>query len=194
MKKKSSTRITLIIILMIVAVVGYYAYLSNKSKETKDEASMTFIQKTLSRDLNLDYPPTPKEVIKYYTDIEKCFYNEKCTEEEIESLAMKARELYDQELLDHNEKDAYLRQLKSEIDNYKTKKRKINHVSVASSTNVDEYTVDGYSFARLRCAYSILEGGNSKPTNMVYLLRRDENRRWKIYGWDLAENLKIYKE
>ena len=192
MKRTSSTRITIIILLVIVTVVGYYAYLSNKTRESQREASMTFVQEVLSRDLQLDYPPTPKEVVKYYSDITKCFYNEDCTEEEIEQLGMKARDLYDRELAEHNETETYLNNLKSEIEIFKAKKRRINHVSIASSTNVDEYMVDGFQFARLRCTYSMLEGANSKPTHLVYLLRRDDNRSWKIYGWDFAENLTIY--
>ena len=66
MKRTSSTRITIIILLVIVTVVGYYAYLSNKTRDSQREASMTFVQEVLSRDLQLDYPPTPKEVVKYY--------------------------------------------------------------------------------------------------------------------------------
>ena len=165
MKRTSSTRITIIILLVIVTVVGYYAYLSNKTRESQREASMTFVQEVLSRDLQLDYPPTPKEVVKYYSDIMKCFYNEDCTEEEIEQLGMKARDLYDRELAEHNETETYLNNLKSEIEIFKAKKRRINHVSIASSTNVDEYMVDGFQFARLRCTYSMLEGANSKPTH-----------------------------
>lgn len=193
MKRKASTRITIIILLVIVTVVGYYAYLSNKTRGIQRETSMTFVQEVLSRDLQLDYPPTPKEVVKYYSDIMKCFYNEDCTEEEIDKLGLKARELYDRELAEHNETKDYLSNLKAEIETFKAKKRRINHVSIASSTNVEEYEVDGFRFARLRCTYSMLEGGASKPTHFVYLLRRDENRHWKIYGWDLAENLTIYK-
>ena len=111
MKRTSSTRITIIILLVIVTVVGYYAYLSNKTRESQREASMTFVQEVLSRDLQLDYPPTPKEVVKYYSDIMKCFYNEDCTEEEIEQLGMKARDLYDRELAEHNETETYLNNL-----------------------------------------------------------------------------------
>ena len=37
--------------------------------------------------------------------------------------------------------------------------------------------------------YTVLDGGQSNLVDMVYLLRRDEGRRWKIYGWDLAQNV-----
>jgi hypothetical protein len=33
------------------------------------------------------------------------------------------------------------------------------------------------------------ENGKKSTTVMVYLLRRDDNRRWKIYGWETADQL-----
>lgn len=187
--KKSTTRITIIVICLLAALVGYYAYLSNKTKESKAEVSMTLIQSTLSRDLQNDYPSTPKEVIKYYNNILKCFYNEECTDEEIEDLGYKARELYDDELLEQNELEAYQIRLREEIADYKDNNRRITSMAVAASTNVDFFSQDGFDFARIHCGYDIMETGISRSTELVYLLRKDAEKRWKIYGWDLAENV-----
>lgn len=181
--KKSTTSITIIIILMITAVVGYYAYLSNKKHEMKDEATMTVVQTTLSRDLEINYPSTPKEVLKYYHQIMRCFYNEDCTDEEIESLGIKARELYDAELLEANEIGLYLVRLKDDIKEYKAKKRRISNFTVSDSTSVIYDTVNGYECAKLYCMYNVKEGNKNIPSKEVYLLRKDENKHWKIYGW-----------
>ena len=143
----------------------------------------------LSRDLEKDYPPTVKEVIKYYADIQKCFYNEECTDEEVEQLGLKARELYDAELLENNEVNNNLLQLKADIATFRSDEKQIGTVAVASSVNVDTFTEDGYDFARIQCTYSVIQGGKSNLVPTVYLLRRDEDRRWKIYGWDLAQNV-----
>lgn len=189
--KPRTTRVTIIITILILAVVAYYAYLSNKSKEERASASMTVVEETLSRDLNNNYPPTPKEVIKYYNDITKCLYNEVCTDDEIERLGMKNRGLFDQDLLNANELGTYLFQLKSEVTDHKDKKITIINVALASSTNVDYYTRDGYSFARLTCTYTMNENGTNSATQIVYLLRKDSNKQWKIYGWDYAENVDL---
>lgn len=189
--KPRTTRVTIIITILILAVVAYYAYLSNKSKEERASASMTVVEETLSRDLNNNYPPTPKEVIKYYNDITKCLYNEVCTDDEIERLGMKNRGLFDQDLLNANELGTYLFQLKSEVTDHKDKKITIINVALASSTNVDYYTRDGYSFARLICTYTMNENGTNSATQIVYLLRKDSNKQWKIYGWDYAENVDL---
>lgn len=189
--KKSTTRITLIFIIIIVAIVGYYAYLSNQKQKVKEDQTLSVVQTVLSRDLTYAYPTSPKEVIKYYNDITKCFYNEECSEDELKELAEKIRGLYDDDLKAANAFDTYYENLKSEVALYKEKKRRITNTSVAASTSVDFYSVDGFDFARIQCGYTFMENGKSIPTNIVYLLRKDENKNWKIFGWDLAQNLRI---
>lgn len=189
--KKSTIRIAVIIICLITMVVGYYAYLSGKSRSRSQEAGMTVVDTTLSRDLNRDYPATPKEVMRYYNEILRCLYNEQCTDVEIEALGNKARELYDEELLAANELGTYMQRLKEEVAEYKEMNRRIISLSVAASNSVFFFEEDSYSFARISCGYTIMQGGSSAPVEQVYLLRRDENRRWKIYGWDSADNLLI---
>ena len=186
---KNTTKVAIIFLVLIVAVVAYFAYLSNKSREVEDEAAMTAVKLVLSRDLENNYPPTVKEVMKYYADIQKCLYSQECLDEETEQLGMKARALFDDELLAANDVTNHLLALKSEITSFQEDSRQITAASVASSANVDTFTEDGYEFARIHCIYTVLDGGQSNLVDMVYLLRRDGNRRWKIYGWDLAQNV-----
>ncbi len=188
--KKSTTRTAILIVIIIVGVVGYYAFLSNRNREAREEAKMTAVEIVLSRDLEMDYPPTPKEVVKYYNEIQKCFYNEECTDAEIDALGNKMRELFDAELLEQNEHGAFLINLKKEVAGYKEAGKRIASASVASSTNVVYDKVDGYEFAKIACGYNVMQDKVSVPTKQVFLLRKDENRHWKIYGWQLAETQK----
>lgn len=187
--KKSTVRTIVIFLIIVLCIIGYYTYLSGRKRETANDGKMTTVQLILSRDLANDYPPTVKEVIKYYVDIQKCFYNEECTDEEVEQLGLKARELYDDELLAINEESENLLRLKADIASFKAGKKQIGSVAVASSVNVDTFQEDGYEFSRIQCTYSLIENGQSSLSSTVYLLRRDENRRWKIYGWDLSKNV-----
>ena len=191
MKKTNTsvTKITVLFIFLLVLVVGYYAYLSGTHRTEQQEAVMSEVDTALSRDLDNDYPATHKEVIKYYNDLMKCFYNEECTAEELQDLGRKSLQLFDEELQENNDEDTYLIRLQGEVQNYKDNKRKITSVSLAPSTNVDYYSVDGYSFARISCGYTMTENGKKTSTVMVYLLRRDDSRRWKIYGWETADQL-----
>ena len=191
MKKTNTsvTKITVLFIFLLVLVVGYYAYLSGTHRTEQQEAVMSEVDTALSRDLDNDYPATPKEVIKYYNDLMKCFYNEECTAEELQDLGRKSLQLFDEELQENNDEDTYLIRLQGEVQNYQDNKRKITSVYLAPSTNVDYYSVDGYSFARISCGYTMTENGKKTSTVMVYLLRRDDSRRWKIYGWETADQL-----
>lgn len=187
--KKSTVKITVILIILFVGVVGVYAYLANRSRDIADGAAMTNVEKVLSRNMGYDYPPTPKELLKYYNEIQKCFYNEDCTDDEIEALVDRVRELYDEDLLANNERSIQIVSLKEEIKDYKDHKRRITAASVAASTNVDFFEKDGYEFARIYCGYNVTEGSTTKQARQIFLLRRDGDRRWKIYGWDLQDHV-----
>lgn len=188
---KKSTWTVLVIAVLVVTMAAYYCYLVNRDKAAEEEQSLTTVQKVLARDLEKDYPPSPREVIRYYNEVMKCFYNEECSAEEIEALARQARLLYDEELVENNPWDTYIAGLTLEILQYKEQNRRIASASVASSVDVDEFTDDGFDFARIRCGYSITTGKTTESTVEVYLLRKDENKHWKIYGWDLAENVYV---
>lgn len=193
--KKATPKLIITFACLLILLVGYYAYLANKDREAKEEVELSAVQETLSRDLQTDYPPTPKEVIKYYNEILKCFYNEEATEEEIDDLGEKARELYDAELLEANELGTYILRLHEDIQEYKDNERRIVTAVVAASTNVDFFEEDGFDFARITCTYNIMEGEEkSNITRQVYLLRRDENKQWKIYGWDDIVNVPLYQQ
>ena len=78
------------------------------------------------------------------------------------------------------------------MNNFRNLGRRISHVSLSASTDVEFFEDDGFSFARLRCGYTVLEKKQSYSTVEVYLLRKDADGHWKIYGWDLAENVQFY--
>lgn len=184
--KKTTTKVIIVIAVLVVCIVGYYAYLSGKTRDNAKDAILSTVQLVLSRDLEKDYPATVKEVIKYYAEIEKCFYNEEYTEEELRALGMKARELYDEELLAANEVESYMERLKADIAVYKQNNRRMSNAAVAASTSVEYPDPEefGFEFAKIHCAYTITEKGVNNNVGVTYLLRRDENKRWKIYGWE----------
>ena len=180
-----------IMILLVAAVmVGYYYHLSNRNRQQQEaDVEVSVAQELISRNLTTNYPPTPKEVVRYYSDITRCFYNEEYSEEELKQLVDQTFALYDDELLQENEYGSYLIDLTNEINYYKDNSIRIASYSVSASTDVDFFERDGYSFARLYCTYTLVSGSRKQPVEEVYLLRKDENGHWRIYGWDLAENV-----
>ena len=132
MKKTNTsvTKITVFFIFLLVLVVGYYAYLSGTHRTEQQEAVMSEIDTALSRNLENNYPSTPKEVVKYYNDLMKCFYNEDCTEEELQELGKKSLQLFDEKLRENNEEESYLIRLQGEVQNYKNNNDTTNDVKI----------------------------------------------------------------
>lgn len=188
---KRTTRVAVVVSILIVAVVGYYCYLVNRPAKEAEEIELTVIDEVLLRNLAHDYPPTVKEVIKYHNEITQCLYNEKPEQEDFENLLRRDRELYDNSLLLNNEWETHKINLLAEITAFQNAKRKLSGAKAGASTDVDYFEKDGYSFARIPCRYTIMEGTDSTTTLHIFLLRKDANGHWKIYGWDLAENVDL---
>lgn len=188
---KRTTRIAIVVSILIVAVVGYYCYLVNRPAKEATEKELTVIDEVLLRNLVHDYPPTVKEVVKYHNEITKCLYNENCEQEDFENLLRKDRELYDNSLVLNNEWETHTINLLAEVTAFQNAKRKLSGAKVGASTDVDYFEKDGYSFARIPCSYTVLEGTDSITTLHIFLLRKEKNGHWKIYGWDLADNVEL---
>ena len=192
MKKstKANIRGGAVIVLMIVVMLGYYYYLSNKDKALQEQnPELTVVQEVLLRNLDTNYPPSPKEVVKYYSEITKCFYNEEYSDAELEQLADKANQLYDDELLENNGWGEYIISLRGDINEFKDNEVTISSYLVSASTDVEKFEDDGYEFARLHCIYTLKQGNYKQDVGQVFLLRKDEEGHWKIYGWDNASNV-----
>lgn len=186
--KGRNTKLVIIGIILAALVVGYYFYLSGKVKEAREEKTeITAVQNVLMKDLEHSYPPTPKEVLRYYCEITKCFYNEEYTEEELIQLAEKAQELYDEELIANKTQEQYLKDLKSEITQRKEDKCTISGYELSPSTDVKEYTKDGYTCATLYCTLSLKQNGQTAQSMEQFVLRKDAEGHWKIYGWQLVD-------
>ncbi len=137
---------------------------------------------------------TVREVVKYFGDITLCLFSGSCDENDIDKLAAKLFQLFDGELAENNSWADYLVRLHGEIDEYQKAGQTVTGYAPAGSANVNFFDQDGYEWARLYCTFYIKTGKESKVTNQIFLLRKDADRHWKIYGWDLAENVDLTQE
>lgn len=183
---KSARGAFFLMLLVIIVLIAYYTLSLKTKKQSENIVTMTPVQTVLNRDLNKDYPPTPKEVVKYYSEITKCFYNETYTDEELEQLAMQAKAMYDDKLAANKSDEDYINDLKAEIAGFREQNYTISSYATSASTDVERFSQDGYNFARLYCTYFIRIGTVMQSIEEVYLLRLDEKEHWRIFGWDLA--------
>lgn len=192
MKMFKGTKGMVILVFLVLLVLGYYFYLSNRSMPEKTEEisveTMTVSQKVLSRNLETNYPPSPREVVKYFSEITECYYNEEHTDEELRDLGLKMREIYDDDLVANQTEEMYLSLLKSDVEEYKQNNRTISSFSPSSSVDVETFTKDGYECAKLYCVYDIKQDGLLYQTTLCFILRKDEDAHYKIYGWKAVKD------
>lgn len=191
MKSSGGVKILIVVMVLAAIVLGYFYYLGHRDrKQAEEEAAATVVQSVLMRDLEHNYPPTPKEVVKYYSEITECFYNEEYSDEELSQLATKIQHLYDIELVANKSQEQYIQDLRNEIAEMKKNKYTIASYEVSASTDVEYFTQDEYSCARLYCTYYIRQASSGTRVASLerFVLRQDSENHWKIMGWELVED------
>ena len=188
MKKAKNFRGIILVILVIALGVTVYTYSLNKGtltpteKNSEDEAG-----KLASRNLETDYPNTPRKVIEYYSQIMKCFYGEELSEEILKKLVQQTRLLYDEELLAQNPEEDALKQTKDYIEEFRENNNKITEYIIEDSKDIEYYTKDDASYAIVTTAYFTRDKSGASKTYEDYLLRKDKDGNWKILGRELTE-------
>lgn len=180
---------TLIIISVLIAMgVIYFYYLSsnNKTEKKKADTSASEIQELINKDLEKNYPATPKEVVELYSRYLICFYGDNCDEDELVQLAAQSVKLFDDELKNKNPFEEYIENLKADILQYKKEKKKISTYIVENSGDIEFKTFQSHYYANVECVYYIKGKGVTSRTLETYTLRKDSTGKWKILYWSLT--------
>ena len=175
----------ILILVMALLVGGFYFYLSNKVKTASEDDAVTAVQDVLLKNLEKNYPPTPKEVVKYYSEISKCLYNEEYTDEQLAQMADKLLAIYDDELVANNPREEYIENIKKDVQKFKDDSFTISTFTPSQSTDVVYYTTAGRECAEIYCNYTIRSCSKYSTSQQRFILRKDiETQHWKILGFD----------
>lgn len=182
--------IVLAALLCIGAVCGGFYYVANKQNDV-EEVELTEVQKLLTKDLEKNYPSTPREVIKLYNRILMSYYADEYTEEELEGLMDQMLVLFDEELKQNNPRDQYLLSLKADIAQYKQAKKLISQSSVCDSDKIKYMTDGGDELAYVTASYFVRKDTDFSRTYQEYVLRKDSNGDWKILCFYKIDNSSV---
>lgn len=188
MSKKNNAKNYIVLIVLALLIVGAFILVANRgSKKNEAPIMMTAVEEVLNRNLDKNYPATPKEVVKMYSEITRCFYAEEYTDDQLLEMAEQSRKLFDADLRANQTEEQYLMNLNTVISNYKEQKRIISSFSVASASDVEYYDFKGDKWARLMAVYTIKTDHVFDTSKEEYLLRKDADGHWKIFGWRVME-------
>ena len=176
----SKVKVAILIVLSIAIIGGYYFYLSNKSSK-EDELTVTAVQNVIMRDLET------KEVVKYYSELAKCLYNEQYTDEQLNQMADKLLAIYDDELAQNNPREQYIKDLMKEVESFKAEGNSIVSYTPSASTDVEKYMHEGRECAAMYCIYTIKNGTHTTSSQQEFILRKDtQSGHWKIFGFSVT--------
>ena len=179
--------------IMAALCIGYFWYLSNKEpsvKKTETDNVNRELEALLTRDIDKMYPESPKEIVKLYSRITSAYYKTELTDAQIETLGKQARKMFDDELIGTQTEEEFIKQLKADIQSYRSVNRYVSDYVVDESENVVYKTFEGRKYAHLNVNYMIRQGAELTSSNTRYMLRQDSEGRWKILYWELEDSNK----
>ena len=188
MNKKVTFLLAMAIVAVIIVIMIFKV--ANSNDVNSDDVALSKTQSVvLEHNLDIDYPQSPRAVVKYYAELSQCMYDTDNTDKDVSDLAVQSRKLLDDELVAQQTDDEYLSSLKKTIKKFADEKRRIVSFTVSSTTDVNYYSLDsGDQMASLYCIYTLQKGSLNYSDNEEYILRKDSDGHWKIIGWQSALN------
>lgn len=181
---KKAKYIIIAIACISVICASYFLFLQGNQESEKD---LTEIEKLIVRDLEENYPKSPREVVKLYNRIVKCYYGSQVpTEKELGKLVDQMICIMDDDLLLVNPRDDYYASVISDINQYKRDKKQLVSTDVCSTNDVKYVTDDKDGegekdeLAYVDASYFVNTDGKFSYTYQQFVLRQDANGRWKI--------------
>lgn len=175
---------------MVLLCVGYFFYLSRRTPtiDATDKAVQDQeIAALTTKNIEDNYPETPKEVVKFYARITKAYYKTELDDEKIEALGKQARLLFDSELKGKQTDEQFLQALKDDIKNYRSLNRYVADYILQESSEIKYSTFQGQKYAFVNIVYKIREKETLIDSYTRFTLRQDRDGRWKILYWELIQ-------
>lgn len=190
-KQKTTTIIVVMFAIVIAVVIGFWSILEHGRNKAEEQelihSENEEVNALLNKDLSINYPGTTREVLKMYSRLQICAYNQKLSDKDLEAIIKQMRLLFDDELLEANSLEQQLEDLKKEIAEYRETKSVISNYVIDKESSVVEKKIKGKDYATLVVSYLVNKQGGYNKTYEQFILRKDSEGKWKILGWELVK-------
>ena len=183
---KKTVKVFCAMLVLSALVIGGFYFLTNHLATTKGSSTSGEVKTLKEKDLDTGYPAIPTEVVKMYNRINKCMYNENLKDDDFDALLDQMRLLFDDDFLEENPRDTQKENFVEDVDNFSKEKKSVVNTAVQENSQVKYQTIDKKECASLVSSYMIKEKGEYVKTYEQFVLRKDSDGKWKIYGWDLT--------
>lgn len=190
-KQKTTTIVVIMFAVVVAIAIGFWTILEHGRNKVEEEniihSKNEEVNTLVNKDLNINYPSTPREVLKMYSRLQTCAYNQGLSDKDLTAIIEQMRMLFDDELITANSLEKQLEDVKKEIKQFQKKKQTISNYVIDKDSSVKEKKIKEKEYATLVVSYLIKEDRGYNKTYEQFILRKDAENKWKILGWDLVK-------
>ncbi len=170
-----------------VVIVGlYFMFVGTKKNPGEEQYNLTAVDEITTTNLEKNYPANPRKVVDLYANIMKVLYKEEYTDGQQDKIFEVLQGIMDDELL-AGQSD-FKKSIKNEVAERKKGDYSISNYIVQNS-EPEVLNVSGKKMCNVECLFSLRKGSTGTIANYYqFILRQDEEGRWKILGWQVKQN------
>lgn len=166
-----------------VVVVGlYFMFVGSKKSPEEEQYNLTAVDEITTTNLEKNYPANPRMVVELYAKTMQVLYKEEYTEGQQDKMLYVLKGIMDDELL--GQQVNFSKSMKNEIAERKEGDYSISNYLVQNS-EPEVVTVSGKKMCNVQCLFSLRKGTSTVAAYYQFILRQDDEKRWKILGWDV---------
>ncbi len=176
-----------LVVLGAMIILGVYMMITRvKGKPAKDEDyQLTAVDEITTTNLDKNYPADARMVVELYGKIMRTMYRETYDENQQNKMITVLAGIMDDELLANQ--NNFPKSIKNEI-----KEKKDGDYSIVTyivqAKEPDVVKVDGKKMCTVECLFSLRKGTSHVPITYDFIMRQDEDGKWKILGWTVKDD------
>lgn len=126
-KQKTTTIVVIMFAVVVAIAIGFWTILEHGRNKVEEEniihSKNEEVNTLVNKDLNINYPSTPREVLKMYSRLQTCAYNQGLSDKDLTAIIEQMRMLFDDELITANSLEQQLEDVKKEIKQFQKKSK-----------------------------------------------------------------------
>lgn len=190
MEKKSVSsaviKSVVLVVLGALVILGIYLIFNrNKNVAKEEDYVLTVVDEITTTDLSKSYPADARMIVSFYAKIMQTLYKETYTEEQEDKMISVLAGIMDDELL-ANQSD-FNKSVKNEVQERKEGDYSIS-TYVVQTKEPEVVKIDGSKMCNVDCLFTLRKGTTHTATYYQYVMRQDDEGKWKILGWTIKED------
>ncbi len=190
MEKKSVSsaviKSVVLVVLGALVILGIYLIFNrNKNVAKEEDYVLTVVDEITTTDLSKSYPADARMIVSFYAKIMQTLYKETYTEEQEDKMISVLAGIMDDELL-ANQSD-FNKAVKNEVQERKAGDYSIS-TYVVQTKEPEVVKIDGSKMCNVDCLFTLRKGTTHTATYYQYVMRQDDEGKWKILGWTIKED------